>query len=153
MITAKIIGKEEVIVNIKRVLPSLRAELKLFTEAFRIDTVQYIQSEKLSGQVLFHRTGKLKDSIAGGSYVKGFDVHIGTNVEYAAAHEFGREPYRIVPKTKKALRFEIGGETVFAKSVNHPGQKKRLFLHTSLKERKEAFREGLLKTTEQAINK
>lgn len=45
---------------------------------------------------------------------------IGTNVVYAAIHEFGGV---ITPKQAKALAFEIGGELIFAQSVEikaHP---------------------------------
>jgi len=33
------------------------------------------------------------------------------------------KPHLIVPKDKKALRFEIEGREIFAKYVNHPGSK------------------------------
>lgn len=35
--------------------------------------------------------------------------------------EEGTAPHVIKPKNKKALRFTIGGKTIFAKQVNHPG--------------------------------
>ena len=42
--------------------------------------------------------------------------------------EFGTEPHTIVPKNAKALRFEVGGEVVFAMKVNHPGTKPYFFV-------------------------
>ena len=52
-------------------------------------------------------------------------VEVGTNVVYAAIHQFGGQtpPRTIRPKRAKALKFSIGGRTVFAKSVRHPGSR------------------------------
>ena len=47
------------------------------------------------------------------------ELHIGTNLVYAAIHEFGGV---ITPKKAKALSFEIGGELIFAKSVHIPAR-------------------------------
>ncbi|WP_103035222.1 phage virion morphogenesis protein [Castellaniella caeni] len=62
-------------------------------------------------------TGKLTSSIT-----PAFDrtsAVVGTNVAYAAIHQFGGKtaPHVIRPKTKKALKF--GGK--IRRSVNHPG--------------------------------
>lgn len=46
---------------------------------------------------------------------------VSTNVEYALVQNDGSDPYEIYPRTAKALRFEIGGEVIYAKSVSHPG--------------------------------
>lgn len=43
------------------------------------------------------------------------------DADYAAAVHDGSGPYTIRPKKRKALKFEIGGRTVYAKSVRHPG--------------------------------
>lgn len=47
------------------------------------------------------------------------------NVEYADAVHEGSGPYVIRPKRGKALKFEMNGRTVFAKSVRHPGTRGR----------------------------
>ena len=49
-------------------------------------------------------------------------------VPYAAAVHEGSRPHRIVARRAKALRFMMGGEVVFRKSVWHPGTKARPFL-------------------------
>jgi hypothetical protein len=51
---------------------------------------------------------------------------IGSNVEHAAAMEFGSAPHRIEAKNGKALRF-FAGKPVFCKWVNHPGTQPREF--------------------------
>jgi hypothetical protein len=45
----------------------------------------------------------------------------------------GTRPHRIVPRTKKALRFTVGGQVVYATLVNHPGNKPNNFLKEALR--------------------
>lgn len=70
------------------------------------------------------RTGKLRDSIA---MVSGpHRVYVGPDVSavpYANYVEYGTAPHVIRPANARALRFQIGGTTVFARSVKHPGTK------------------------------
>jgi phage gpG-like protein len=159
--TAKIIGEKKVVERIKSFLPSMRDELKTYVEKFRINTTYYIQSQKLSGQVLHHRKGTLKESISRQSKVEEIGenliVKIGTNVEYAAIHEYGgkTKPHVIFPKRAQALHFTMGEKDIFAKSVNHPGSTMpvRSFLRTTLNEKKEEFRLGLRSTVDKVISK
>lgn len=62
-------------------------------------------------------TGRLKNSIV--AEHTNNSAKVGTNVEYAAIHQYGgkTKPHVIMPKTAKALKFN----GVFAKKVNHPG--------------------------------
>lgn len=46
---------------------------------------------------------------------------IGTTVEYAKVQNDGSDPYMIYPRQAQALRFKVDGQTIFAKSVLHPG--------------------------------
>lgn len=50
---------------------------------------------------------------------------IGSNVKYAAIHEFGGQtkPHIIKAKKGKALAFSIGGRKILATQVKHPGSK------------------------------
>ncbi|MCL2524611.1 MAG: phage virion morphogenesis protein [Betaproteobacteria bacterium] len=52
-------------------------------------------------------------------------VQIGSNVPYAAIHQFGgtTRPHVIRPKDKKALAFGSKGKETVVKQVNHPGSK------------------------------
>lgn len=47
------------------------------------------------------------------------------NISYADAVHDGSGPYTIRPKKGKALKFVVDGQTVFARSVRHPGTKGR----------------------------
>jgi phage gpG-like protein len=53
---------------------------------------------------------------------------VGTNVEYAPYVEFGTGPHEITPTDADALAFDIGGETVFAHRVMHPGTPAQPFM-------------------------
>jgi len=46
--------------------------------------------------------------------------------------EFGTSPHTIVPRNKKALHWEDGSKDIFAKKVQHPGFKARLFVKRTL---------------------
>lgn len=45
----------------------------------------------------------------------------GRSAPYGLLHHTGTRPHPIFPRNKSVLRFDVGGVTVFAKSVNHPG--------------------------------
>lgn len=81
------------------------------------------------------RTGNLGRTIGEGQIritgprtVSG-SVH--ANARYAAPVHEGSRPHIIRPRTAKALRFEVGGRTVFAKMVRHPGTRARPFLRNA----------------------
>lgn len=46
----------------------------------------------------------------------------------------GTRPHVIRPRRAKALRFDIGGRTVFAKVVHHPGTRPRDFMSEALRD-------------------
>lgn len=76
---------------------------------------------RASGRIESRRTLGLRTI-----YTVGFDVH------YAPLVNDGTKPHKIRPKTKKALKFNVGGRTVFATVVNHPGTKANPFLDRAL---------------------
>jgi hypothetical protein len=71
---------------------------------------------------------------------------VGTDVDYAVMVHDGTRPHIIKPKrahtlrrssrgvVKPALRFEIGGQVVYARVVHHPGTDPRPFLDRALRE-------------------
>jgi hypothetical protein len=71
-------------------------------------------------------SNRLRGSIrASAAVVTGAGVQsaIGSNVSYAAAHEFGAviPPHKITARNGRALYFNIGGKSICVHSVNHPG--------------------------------
>ncbi|MCX0246409.1 hypothetical protein [Streptomyces drozdowiczii] len=76
---------------------------------------------RASGRIESRRTLGLRTI-----YTIGFDVH------YAPFVNDGTKPHKIRPKRAKALKFNVGGRTVFATVVNHPGTKANPFLDRAL---------------------
>lgn len=85
------------------------------------------------------RTGNLARSIGIGSVTPTVAETVAT-AHYAAFVELGTKAHEIVPRTKKVLRFAVGGNAtlsgrpragaavVFAKRVRHPGTKAKPFM-------------------------
>lgn len=71
--------------------------------------------------IFYERTGEL-------SFI------FGSRSPYAAPLEYGSVPHFILPRFAKALRFEIGGEVVFAKYVMHPGTAPQMIIHRAKKD-------------------
>ena len=59
-------------------------------------------------------------------------VTIQNNKDYAAPVHEGSRPHKIVAKNAKALKFTVGGKTVFARSVWHPGTKANPFIEAGI---------------------
>ncbi|MEU2510166.1 HK97 gp10 family phage protein [Streptomyces sp. NPDC007863] len=59
---------------------------------------------------------------------------VGSDVEYAPMVNDGTKPHIIRPKRAQVLRFKVGGRTVFAKVVHHPGTRPRPFLDRALRD-------------------
>lgn len=83
------------------------------------------------------RTGRLRSSIRAEPprifSLRG-SVKVGSDLEYAAAVNDGSRPHVIRARPGKVLRFQVGGQVVFARVVNHPGTKGTHFLDRALRE-------------------
>jgi HK97 gp10 family phage protein len=75
----------------------------------------------------------------------GAAVQVGTNVEYAAIHEYGGI---ITPKTAKALRFKIGDKWVMTQRVQIPA---RPYLRPALDENEAAVKDEVSKALQALI--
>jgi len=111
---------------------------------------RYIQTEKLSGQVLHRVTGKLADSVRlvpasqQGTVIEGGVASAGGAAWYGRLHEYGTSrSYQIVPISKQALAFVSGGTQVIVKSVLHPPIQQRAFMAPSLEENRASIVAGL----------
>jgi HK97 gp10 family phage protein len=78
------------------------------------------------------RSRKMRRSIR--KRVHGAEVRIGPSVPYAIYVEEGTQPHAIVPVNPRALRFEVGGQMVFAKHVHHPGTRPQPFVRETAEE-------------------
>ncbi len=62
-----------------------------------------------------------------------FSQVIYSSADYALVASTGSDPYEIYPDEAKALQFEVDGQTVFAKKVEHPGTKGTDYIPESIK--------------------
>lgn len=80
------------------------------------------------------KTGKLKNSITKTSLplkvVVGPSAVYGPYIEYGTGSrgEFPGSMYEILPKKGSVLVFQVGGKTVYARSVKHPGIKAKPYM-------------------------
>jgi len=149
MISGSFNGTDEVLLNklrsglVQRILEGLKEQVDLED----IGLQSYIIQNKLSGQVLHHRSGNLIDSIRvikaqiQGNNVIGGVEGAGGNAFYGRYfEEGGKGPYTIVPINKKALAF-LGrdGVMVICRKVNHPAIPKLPFMQPSLDENRDGI--------------
>jgi phage gpG-like protein len=100
-----------------------------------------IVREKLMGQVLNRRTGRLGQSIqdkvsSDANSITGI-VYSSGDVKYARIHEYGGKTAAHIIEPKKAQALYFNG--TFAKKVNHPGSNipERSYMRSSLAEMRE----------------
>jgi len=89
-ITAQVIGKDALILRISRMTGTIRDEIVTTVKRLAIELQREVK-RKLSGEVLHNRTGTLRRSINIAVMEDSTSVvaSVGTNVVYAAAHEYG----------------------------------------------------------------
>jgi phage gpG-like protein len=119
-----------------------------------------IQKDFLSGpnpEKLKVRSNRLRSSIRFQVQSSGdkFALIMGTDVPYAAIHEFGgiTKPHEIRPKRKGFLAFQKGGEWRFTrKAIQHPGSKipARPFLRPGLEQNLDQFQRSLMRILKEA---
>lgn len=97
----------------------------------RLKNSLHVQSQKpVDSQSYSDTKGKSYSKQLSTVKLKNNEIAIGTNVEYAAAIEFGSRPHVIEAKNKKVLS---NGKNFFGKRVNHPGWKGDSFLYWAFK--------------------
>ena len=126
MIGFEIIGAQRVVNMLGEMPGKVQAAAKSSLDIWAAELAGYIKSDKLSGQVLNRRSGRLSASVLplqqqSGDSVSG-GARGGGGVPYAAIHEFGGliPAHQVVAKNAQALSFTIDGVRRFAKSVQIP---------------------------------
>ena len=91
MITVQVIGQDQIIAKLGRVPEAARNQLLKTFNRIGYGLQAYIQSTKLEGQYLHHRSGRLSASIHPEFVNSATEIKavVGTNVEYARVHEYG----------------------------------------------------------------
>lgn len=133
-------GDRELIGKLNAMPGNIRQKLERKITELALRLKRHVQEDKLQGQVLNHRTGRLQRSvmhqITSNKDEISAKVSTSADVPYAAIHEFGgvTRPHVIEPKKGMYLAFMAGGKMRFARRVNHPGSKmpERSYLRSSL---------------------
>lgn len=89
------------------------------------------------------KTGKLKNSLKYKISNDGTRSVIKASASHGIFIENGTKAHIIRAKKAKALRFEVGGQVIFAKEVRHPGTKANPFLKPAFDEHSIKFIKGL----------
>lgn len=123
--------------GLRRALGGISDDVKRAVERTRID----VQNEARRRVPV--DTGRLRSSIVSRSENSGRTVGyvVGTNVNYAAAVEYGTAPHVIKPKNKKAL-FWPGARHPVAQA-NHPGTRAQPFMRPAVEMAEIFFRANL----------
>jgi len=133
---------------------------RLAQNALMLELQAKIVGEKLQGQVLAHRSGKLAGSIrvvpaiVEGTSVVGIVQGAGGPAFYGRVHEFGGTfdiptHQRKVGATKEKIRARLGG-TVRAHTATFP---QRSFMRTSLEEMRGRIFEGMTAAVSEELAK
>ena len=87
----ELIGKDELVKKLQELTPNIQQNLQASIFGLVIKLQSYIQSNKLSGQVLKTKTGTLRRSIATkvASDSNSIVGVVGTNSNYGLMHEYG----------------------------------------------------------------
>ncbi|HUC76726.1 MAG TPA: hypothetical protein VMS04_15600 [Vicinamibacterales bacterium] len=137
MVSGALIGDRELVARLGRLPEQTRRDVRDTVIALGFELQRIVQTQYLDGQALRVRTGRLSSSIGqrtarspGDTRTRfedsgdRFDYYVGTNVSYGRAWELGftTPAFTVYPKTAKALRFEVGGQVVFAAHANIPAK-------------------------------
>jgi len=147
MITGYIFGDKETIARLQAMPGKARVAIKATVQRLTLRLLTKVKMEKLTGQVLNVRTGRLRNSINQRvtETQSGVFGSVGTNVEYARVHEMGgtvtvKAHTRLIKQAfGKPLRYPVW-QTVKAHTVKYP---ERSFLRSALKEMEPEIREQL----------
>lgn len=150
MIEATLVGGEEVIARFAAMPGRLRQELAAGIGR-AVLLVQVRSKEKLSDEVLHVRTGRLRRSVntqvtQAGDRVTGI---VGTNVAYAAAHEYGFQG--VVSVAESLRRTKLGNTATVRAHDRHMNLPERSFLRSALRELQPEIRDEISLSADRAV--
>jgi phage gpG-like protein len=154
VITIEVLGDRELVARLDAMPGRVHDGLARAVARLGFELQRKMQAEKLTGQVLEVRAGSLRSSINTVVEDSGTEVSatVGTNVFYGRVHEYGvARSWLIEAKNARALKFTIGGKTMFRRRVTHPPLPERSFLRSALAEMAPAIEEGLREAVTAAI--
>lgn len=149
MIKGTIIGGEAAVQRFERMPAKLHVELKVGIARAALLVQRDSKEDKLSGQVLKVRTGRLRRSI--NTKITDTETRVvgtvGTNVEYAHIHEYGFDG---IVSVREHLRAAKGGaESTVRAHQRHVHMPERSFLRSALND----MAEPIKREFEQAVQR
>ena len=151
-LSGEVIGSSQVVERIKSITPNVRTALQEKVQRLIIALQIHVVSDKLQGQVLNVRTGKLQRSVSQAMVpgrpdeIKGI---VSASAKYAAAHEYGfhdtvnvKEHLRTIKEAfgkslKEPVTFTVHTHTA---NMNRP---ERSFLRSALDDQRDSIVQGL----------
>ena len=158
-IEAVIVGDEEVRARFHRAAREIDGKLADSMGRITIRLQAHVIRNKLSGQVLNVRTNNLRGSIhqeviRDGSAIVG---RVGTNVEYAAFHEYGFNGAQSVREHIRTIKMAFGKmlkepkKIVIGAHTRHVDYKGKSFLRTALQDQHEEIVTALNEAVKEAM--
>lgn len=151
--TGKVTGVSQVTAELGSLTDHTLARVTKTVTRLAIEMVAYVKGSKLSGQVLKNRTGTLRRSITHKvtSDKSGVNATVGTNVAYAAIHEYGfsgtvtvkAHTRNITQVYGRAVEGVLAQVNEHSRKVNMP---ERSYLRSSLAEKAASIRQQIIET-------
>lgn len=131
MIETSVTGDREVVADLRRFDAAARGEIQKGISRIILKLLTRVKAQKLSGQALNVRTGRLRRSItqridASASEISGI---VGTNVEYGKFHEYGQSIKADLKKQREGFKAGLAASKPALKSGDLPP---RSFLRSAL---------------------
>ena len=156
----QIFGGSEVAARLGSIADRFSEAAKGSLNGWAQELASYIIAEKLSGQVLKRRSGRLSRSVHGYTDAQADSVSggaaAGRNVPYARIHEFGGmiPAHTVVARNARALMIPLkDGRTIFRRSANIPEVEMpvRSYMRSGLADRRESGLALLREALKQAL--
>lgn len=140
MIKGSVNGAGEVAGKLSGVAGRTRDALRKSVSRLALEILTKVKRDKLSGQVLNVRTGRLRRSITQRVTVNGATIQgiVGTNVEYAKFHEYGQTVKGELKKKREEFKAGLKASRSSLSSGDLPP---RSFLRSALKDMEPRIRE------------
>jgi phage gpG-like protein len=161
-LSAEITGSSQVVERIKQITPNVRTALQERVQRLIIALQIHVVSDKLQGQVLNVRTGKLQRSVSqamvSGSpdEIKGI---VSASANYAAAHEYGFHGTVTVKEHLRTIKEAFGKElkdpvtfTVHTHTANM-NIPEASFLRSALDDQRDSIKQGIQEAVNEGARK
>ena len=152
--TATLVGDRELIAKLESMPNRVHEELLKACDSLTVRITEYIRHDKLEGQVLKHKSGKLWQSIQGvtedrGTAVYGMVFSAG-DIKYPALHEYGQE----VREHTRRVTAVFGERPKFPVWANVRAFKmpERSFMRSALADKQDEITDGLTAAVNRGVS-